>query len=253
MAECRRANLGDKHPCRSCAVSARAVCNTLDVQALAELRNQGGEVRLSQGEALFHQGDRADCVFSLTSGIIQLYALLPDGRRQVIAFHFPGEFIGLCGWGDHHCTAEAVSRATLCRFDAARFEQFARRKAELAQSSQHRLTGDLIAAQNRTVLLGRATARERLACFLHDVHHRSQAGAGAGAPGNVIHLPMSRIDIADYLGLTKETVSREFTALRQARTIRSRPGRQLEILDMARICSLAFGTGTFSESALAAL
>ena len=148
MAECRRANLGDKHPCRSCAVSARAVCNTLDVQALAELRNQGGEVRLSQGEALFHQGDRADCVFSLTSGIIQLYALLPDGRRQVIAFHFPGEFIGLCGWGDHHCTAEAVSRATLCRFDAARFEQFARRKAELAQSSQHRLTGDLIAVRS---------------------------------------------------------------------------------------------------------
>lgn len=251
MAECRRANLGDMHPCRGCAVSARAVCNTLDVPALAELRNQGGEVRLSAGEALFHQGDRADCVFSLTSGIIQLYALLPDGRRQVIAFHFPGEFIGLCGWGDHHCTAEAVSRATLCRFDAARFEQFARRKAELAQSSQRRLTGDLIAAQNRTVLLGRATARERLACFLHDVHHRSHAGTEA--PGNVIHLPMSRIDIADYLGLTKETVSREFTALRQARTIRSRPGRQLEILDMARIRSLAFGTGTFSEPVLAAL
>lgn len=251
MAECRRANLGDKHPCRSCAVSARAVCNTLDVPALAELRNQGGEVRLSPGEALFHQGDRADCVFSLTSGIIQLYALLPDGRRQVIAFHFPGEFIDLCGWGDHHCTAEAVSRATLCRFDAARFEQFARRKAELAQSSQHRLTGDLIAAQTRAVLLGRATARERLACFLHDVHQRSQAEAGA--PSNVIHLPMSRIDIADYLGLTKETVSREFTALRQARTIRSRPGRQLEILDMAWIRSLAFGTGTFSDPALATL
>jgi len=182
MAECRRANLGDMHPCRGCAVSARAVCNTLDVPALAELRNQGGEVRLSAGEALFHQGDRADCVFSLTSGIIQLYALLPDGRRQVIAFH---------------------------------------------------------------------SARERLACFLHDVHHRSHAGTEA--PGNVIHLPMSRIDIADYLGLTKETVSREFTALRQARTIRSRPGRQLEILDMARIRSLAFGTGTFSEPVLAAL
>lgn len=239
------------HPCRSCAVSARAVCSTLDVPTLAELRNLGGEIRLSPGEPLFHQGDRADRVFSLTSGVVQLYALLPDGRRQVIAFHFPGEFIGFCELRDHHCTAEAVSTATLCRFDAARFEQFARQKAELAQSRQRRLTDDLIAAQTRTVLLGRATARERLAYFLHDVHQRSQAVTSALRI--VIHLPMSRIDIADYLGLTKETVSREFTALRQTRTICSRPGRQLEILDMARIRSLAFGTGTVGDPALAAL
>lgn len=251
MMECRRANLGDMHPCRSCAVSARAVCSTLDAPALAELRNQGSEVRLSPGQALFHQGDRADCVFSLTSGIIQLYALLPDGRRQVVAFHFPSEFIGLSGCGGHHCTAEAVSMATLCRFDAARFEQFAGRKTELARSHQRRLTSELIAAQTRTVLLGRATARERLACFLHDVHLRSQAVAGA--PRNVIHLPMSRIDIADYLGLTKETVSREFTALRKTQTIRSRPGGQLEILNMAWIRSLTFGNGTADDTALAAL
>lgn len=240
MTTCKRANLDAAHPCRDCAVSATAVCSTLDVPALADLRNQGGQVHLVPGQPLFHQGDRADCVFSLTSGVVKLYAVLPDGRRQVVAFHFPGEFIGFSESGDYLCTAEAVSAATLCRFDAARFASFAGKRRELAQSLHHRLIHELAAAQTRIVQLGRATARERLVCFLHDVHRRAQAGA-AGLR-DVIHLPMRGADIADYLGLTKETVSREFTALRRSGIIRPRPGKQLEITDMARMRSMVFGS-----------
>jgi len=235
----RRANLGADHPCRNCDVSAKAVCNTLDERRLADLRNRGCEINLRPEQTLFHQGDRADCVYSLTSGVVKLYADLPDGRRQVVAFHFPGEFIGFCAMPEYHCSAEAVSNATLCRFRTDRFEQFAHEHPALASSRQRRLSNDLVSAQKRAVLLGRATALERLACFLVDVRHRSQPGS-AHAP-STIQLPMRRADIADYLGVTKETVSRELTALRRAGIIRTRPGRQLEILDDARFNRLAFG------------
>ena len=233
----RRSNLDDNHPCRECAVSAIAVCSTLDVAALADLRNQGSSIQLAAGQPLFHQGDRADCTFSLTSGVVKLYAVLPDGRRQVVAFHFPGEFIGFCESMDYHCTAEAVCAATLCRFETGRFEHFARIRSELARSRHERVAHDLVRAQTRAMVLGQAAASERLAHFLCDVHRRSQVGSEE-ASGHV-RLPMSRSDIADYLGLAKETVSRELSALRATGVIRSISRSLLEIRDMDRLRRLA--------------
>lgn len=189
------------------------------------------------GQSLFHQGDRADWVFSLTSGIVKLYADLSDGRRQIVAFHFPGEFIGFSHSGYYHCTAEAVTAAKLCKFEAARFKQFEQSRPELGRSRQDRVTGDLVATQHRIVLLGRATARERLASFLYDVFQRGQGSGDASA--NLVYLPMARGDIADYLGLAKETVSRELSTLRRCGVILRRSRSVFEILDVGRMARLA--------------
>lgn len=233
----KRSDLDDHHPCRDCAVGATAVCSALDVAALADLRNQGTSIALAAGQPLFHQGDRADCIFSLTSGVVKLYAVLPDGRRQVVAFHFPGEFIGFCEAMDYHCTAEAVCAATLCRFEAGRFEQFARISAELARSRHERVAHDLVRAQTRVVVLGQAAARERLAYFLCDVHSRSLVSSDETS--GFVRLPMSRGDIADCLGLARETISREFSALCATGVIRSISRNLLEIRDMDRLRRLA--------------
>ena len=233
---CRR-DIGLHHPCLDCPVSVEAVCNVLDAPTLADFRNIGCNVRLAGGQSLFHQGDDANAIFSLTRGVVKLYCDLPDGRRQIVAFHFPGEFIDLCDGAALRCTARAVSPASLCRFDVERFNRFAQTMPTLARSRHGRVISTLVAIQERVALLGRATARERLAAFLNDVLRRFRHSL----PGrqHLVHLPMSRVDIADYLGLTKETVCREFTSLRQAGLIRPHARGLLEILDLQRLSALA--------------
>ena len=171
-------------------------------------------------------------MFSLTAGVMKLYTVLADGRRQVVAFHFPGELIAFDADEPYHCTAEAVTAATLCRFHADRFVPFANDNPVLAQARQQRTTRDLAAAQTRLAVLGQTTARERLAHFLCDVYRRT--AMGEARPG-LVHLPMLRSDVADYLGLANETISRELTALRAAGVIRSISRTQLEIPDFDRL------------------
>lgn len=235
----RRAMLPENHPCRDCNVSKDALCCALEIEPLSDFRNQGGHVSLAAGEPLFHQGDLADCVFSLTSGVIKLNSVLPDGRRQVIAFLFPGDFVGLEAGERHDFSAEAVSDAMLCRFLRGRFERFASHYPALADARYRRAACELAMAHQRIVMLGRKTAAERLASFLSDIHRRTGMNEADGVI--LVPLPMSRMDIADYLGLTKETVSREFTRLRTSRIIRPRSLTLLEILDSQRMHDLACG------------
>jgi len=233
----KRAKLPEDHPCRDCNVSTETLCCALDIETLSDFRNQGGNVCLAVGEPLFHQGDLADCVFSLTSGVIKLNSILPDGRRQVIAFLFPGDFVGLEAGERHDFSAEAVSDVKLCRFLKGRFERFANRYPALADARYRRVARELAIAHQKIVMLGRKTAAERLASFLFDIHQRTDMGEGV----LLVPLPMSRSDIADYLGLTKETVSREFTRLRTSRIIRPRSLALVEILDPQRMHNLAYG------------
>ncbi|APW73779.1 MULTISPECIES: cyclic nucleotide-binding domain-containing protein [Sphingopyxis] len=235
----KRAMLSKDHPCRSCDVSAEALCRALDVETLADFRNQGGRLHLTAGQTLFHQGDPADCVFSLTSGVVKLYAILSDGRRQIVAFLFPGDFVGFETQQSHGFAAEAIGDTTLCRVLKRRFEWFVDHYPALAEARYRRAAAELAIAQERMVTLGRQTAAERLAGFLSDIQRRAGFRGRDGA--NLVPLPMSRGDIADYLGLTKETVSRELTNLRKARVIRSHSLTLIEILDPRGIGALACG------------
>lgn len=208
------------HPCEGCEVRNKAVCGVLECTELATFKNLGRTVRLSSGQLLFHEGDPVTCVFTLTRGTLKLYNLLEDGRRHVTGFVHPGDFLGISMDEEHMFSAEAVEDSQLCWFPRKRFDGFVDDHSPMERELYLMAAHELAAAHQQMLLLGRKTATERLASFL--VYRADRA--------NLVRLPMSRSDIADYLGLTKETVSRVLSAFRRDRLIRLRAMNQIEIL-----------------------
>jgi len=226
------------HPCQGCEARGQAVCGVLDCESLAQFRKLGSTLRLGIGQTLFREGDPATRVFTLTRGSLRLYKLLPDGRRHIVGFMAPGDFLGISVDDEHAFTAEMIEDGELCCFPRSRFDEFTvghpSMERELYQMAAHELS----AAQLQLVLLGRKTAAERLAQFLLILAKKNQR---PGDETNVVKLPMQRGDIADYLGLTKETVSRLLSAFRAARLVRLRELHEVEILDRPLLEQLAEG------------
>ncbi len=116
------------HPCAGCAVRACAVCADLDSVELRGFRGLGRALEAGPGQAIFHEGDPADRVFTVTRGTVRLSKLLPDGRRQVTGFVSPGGFLGLGLEPDHAVSAEALDEVRLCAFPRSRFRAFVERR-----------------------------------------------------------------------------------------------------------------------------
>lgn len=210
-------------------------CGELSAEALARFKALGTTGRALRGECLFHEGDPATRVYNLTSGGLKLYRLLPDGRRQVAGFARAGDFLGLTGEPEHLDTAEAIEPTEYCSFSRERFDAFLEGHVEMGRALYLMARRQLAAARNQTLLLARKSAPERIASFLLD--RRAEQGGGAR-----IALPMTRVDIADYLGLTKETVSRTLTTLRQAKMIGDAGAGSLVLLRPERLEQLAGGS-----------
>lgn len=227
------------HPCMGCEVRSMSMCRVLDCDDLGAMRRLGWSLTLREGQPLFHEGDPATRVFTLTRGALKLYKLLPDGRRQIMGFMFPGDFLGIAVDEEHGFTAEAVADSQLCWFPRNRFGMFAEAHPQLERELYRLAAHELAAAQAQMVLLGRKTATERLASFFLMLLERTEKGGRASA--RMIDLPMSRIDIADYLGLTKETVSRMLATLKDRRVVRLDALDRIEILDRATLADLAEG------------
>ncbi|MEO8453691.1 MAG: helix-turn-helix domain-containing protein [Sphingomicrobium sp.] len=227
------------HPCQGCEARSKALCGVLDCANLAQLKNLGWTLTLAPGQPLFHEGDPATRVFTLTKGTLKLYKLLADGRRQVTGFMHPGDFLGISIDDEHAFSSEALETAQLCWFPRRRFDDFLEEHSSMERALYRMAAHELAAAQQQLVLLGRKTATERLASFLLILAARAERAAGAMT--NVVHLPMSRLDIADYLGLTKETVSRVLSALKGQRMIRLQAMDRIEILDREALKQCAEG------------
>jgi CRP/FNR family transcriptional regulator len=225
------------HPCQGCEVRDKAVCGVLDCDRLEQFRNLGWTLKLGTGQTLFHEGDPATRVFTVTRGTLKLYKLLPDGRRQVTGFMHPGDFLGMSIDDEHAFSAEALEDAQVCWFPRNRFDDFVEEHGSMERELYRMAAHELAAAQRQMVLLGRKTATERLASFLLLLAERSTQVCGR--PANIVTLPMSRSDIADYLGLTKETVSRVFSAFRRDRVIRLHATDEVEILHVGALAQLA--------------
>jgi CRP/FNR family transcriptional regulator len=214
-------------------VRDKAICGVLDCARLEAFRNLGWTLRLTPGQALFHEGDPATRVFTLTRGTLKLYKLLADGRRQVTGFLHPGDFLGISVDDEHAFSAEALEEAQLCWFPRNRFDDFVDDDPAMERELYRMAAHELAAAQQQFVLLGRKTATERLASFLLRLAERAELSTCVGA--GMVRLPMSRSDIADYLGLTKETVSRVISALKRDRVIRLETLEVVQILDRDRL------------------
>ncbi len=227
------------HPCASCEVRRVSVFHALACHELTALRNLGTRMTVEAGHPLFHQGDAANRVYTFVAGSMRLYRLLPDGRRHVTGFILPGDFLGISREENHAFTAEAIEPSILWSFSRAVFEAYVDSHSTLKDSLFQAAAHELQVAHNQMVVLGRKTAMERLASFLLELNDRFERIDGA--PLDQIALPMSRSDIADYLGLTKETVSRMLSQLRASRIVRLDTLNCVEVRDLQTLRNLAEG------------
>lgn len=230
-------NLERDHPCFDCAVRDLAVCGVLESEALREFKQIGPAVHYDSGQTVVFEADEAASVYSLTSGLLRLSKLLPDGRRQIAGFLFPGDFLGITLEEEHAFTAEAVAPSTLCRFPRRQFDAFVADNPMLERRLYAVAAHELAAARQQLVLLGRKTATERVASFLLMLSGRCHSKFD----DENIGFQMSRADIADYLGLRVETVSREISALKAARVIQLTNRQTYRIVDRVQLEQLAEG------------
>ena len=225
-------------PCRACRVRHMTVCGSLAENELADLAALSQGLELESGAPLFDEGEPAAHVFNVVEGTLKIYKLLPDGRRQMVGFLFAGDFLGLANNDNYAYSAEAVTHAAVCRFPRARFEALLDRYPKLQTSLFNVANHELAVAQEQMMLLGRKTAKEKIASFLLTLSERAEV---RGASANPVCVPMSRADIGDYLGLTTETVSRTFTQLRGKELIALHNGGQVALRDPAALQRLSQG------------
>jgi CRP/FNR family transcriptional regulator len=212
-----------------------SVCSVLTLGELEELEVLGQHLILDKGQTLFGQGEPASSVYTVIEGTLRLSRLLPDGRRQVMGFALPGDFLGLALQDHCSVSAEALGPVRTCRFWRRDFAALTEAKPHLLQSLHERAGHELALAQEQMLLLGRRTAEEKVAAFLLGLRDRY---ARTGHSSVTVELPMGRQDMADYLGLTIETVSRMLTRLDRAHTILVVPGG-VRLVDVERLAQLA--------------
>jgi CRP/FNR family transcriptional regulator, anaerobic regulatory protein len=234
-------------------MTAQVVSNTtakFDIGGIVATRTLGGPAtshlmavstlqRKAPGETLFAEGDEAESVYEVVRGMLRLYKLLPDGRRLITGFLSAGHLLGLAPEGVCVYTAEAITEVTLCRYKRTAFERLIDEVPGFAKRLLAVTSHELSAAQNQMLLLGRKAATEKVASFL--LLMAGQQGGDDDA--DTVEVPMTRSDIADYLGLTIETVSRTLTKLRQDGLIALPCPTRIEIHDHDRLQELAAGEG----------
>lgn len=235
-------NIPNPGPGRVSPIRLREDCGALLVRQLARslalkpeqidgMHSLHGRHRaLARGENLFHLGESLSALYVSRHGSLKSVAMNEEGDEQVIAFHLPGELVGLdaLGSGQHRCLAVALEPAEVCELNIAQLE-LAAREVPGMQHGLLRLMGHSVEVdQDHVALLGRPQAIERLALFLVGLVTRLQA---QGLDGERFALPMSRADIASYLGLVIETVSRGFGRLQEEGLLKV-SGRKLQIFDM---------------------
>lgn len=195
---------------------------------------------LSGKEHVFCEGDMRTHVFQIEQGVVIIYRMLPDGRRQVFEFAYPGDFIGLGTNDVHMFSAETTGMTRLRCIPAAMLDEAARHEPDLALSLYRAVSLELSAARDLLIAIGQRSAIERVTTFLLMLHRRLKR-AGSPTGSTVIDLPMRRADIADLLGLTIETVSRTITKLRTMDVIRVAHASAISIVDLERLQELAAG------------
>jgi CRP/FNR family nitrogen fixation transcriptional regulator len=166
----------------------------------------GAVQSFAKDEEIFAEGERAACVYKVLSGVVRTSKLLSDGRRQIDAFHLAGDIFGIEAGDEHRFCAESVGDCVVIAYRRNHLASLTGYDVQLAQDMTMGMMRSLVRAQNHMLLLGRKSALEKIASFLLDMAERT-------ADGDALDLPMSRMDIADHLGLTIETVSRSFTQL----------------------------------------
>ena len=215
------------------AVSAKRQNALGELGELSRSRIFLSEFKYNRGAEIYGETEPADYIYQVLEGAVRSYKLLFDGRRQIGAFHLVGDIFGLENGAAHRFTAEAIVDTTVRLMKRRSLEHVAETDVVVALDLLIMTTGNLQHAEDHMLLLGRKTSLERVAAFLLEMDRRLTAKS-------VMALPMCRRDIADYLGLTLETVSRALSYL-HAKGILGFLGptqRQIVLLDRLRLAEL---------------
>jgi CRP/FNR family transcriptional regulator len=220
--------------CDTCAVRNRAICAALDEEELGLLNAIGRRRTLEPGEALIWEGEDSVLVANVIEGVLKLSTGTADGREQIVGVVYPSEFIGrpFGATTDHGVTA--LTPARVCVLGRRDFDAFAEKHPALEHKLLERTLSELDRTRRWMLLLGRKSAPEKLASFLLELADRlGDQGCGheASRAAQPIELPVTRQQIADVLGLTIETVSRQFTRLKQEGIIALPSRREVVVLD----------------------
>lgn len=222
--------------CESCAARQHSICIGVPDESLDGLAAITTAHHVEPGDVIFDEGEAADHVLTITSGMVKVYKMMPNGRRQITGFFFAHDILGLAHEGAYVSSAEAVTPVNLCRFPRSKLETLLDRFPQMERRLLRMTATELAVAQDQMVLLGRKTASEKIASFLVMLSERATR---LGGKDDEIDLPMTRTDIADYLGLTTETVSRTFTQLRKRGCIELVDAALVQVVDRADLMELA--------------
>jgi CRP-like cAMP-binding protein len=198
-------------------------------------------VRFRRGERIYAEGDGADAVFNIISGVVKSYRKLPDGREHIVSFLFADDLIGLAQNGSYVNTAEAVTTATLYRIPAAPLQARLRNYPDLDFQVISKLCHELREAQRHAVLLSEQHAIAKVGLFLQMLEtHQAARGQSMGE----VYFQMTRRDIAAYVAITPEAVTRSLRNLASRGAIAFRDRRHVQIINRARLEAAISGTRT---------
>lgn len=222
--------------CAECPIRYRAVCAQCAPDDLSVLEDMKFYRSFDPGQPIVWEGDRMDFVASVVTGVATLTQALDDGRTQMVGLLLPSDFLGRPGRNRAAYNAVATTKVVLCCFRRRPFDELMQRVPKIAHRLLEMTLDELDAAREWMLLLGRKTAREKIASFIAIIARR-EAALHKRSPGGrmQIVLPLTREAIADYLGLTLETVSRQISALRKDGVIEMVGNRGIILPDYARL------------------
>ena len=223
--------------CSVCKIRPFSFCRCLPEEDLGVFAGISSEKNYSNKDNIFLQEEESISLYNITEGNVKIYQLVSDGRIQIIGFLYPGDFFGSYKRGKYNYSAEAIGEVKTCVFKQNVLDDYLMQNMKLARELLHMTSHELTLAQDRIAVLGKLTASERLAKFLLNI---SDQRARIGWQNNPVSLPMSRQDIADYLGLTLETVSREISKFKSSNLIRILNTKQIYInnrVELESVCN----------------
>lgn len=221
--------------CRSCEARHRGVCGALEPDQLIKLAKTSSRRAVPPGGELVGDAEAVERYSNVLSGVVKLTKSLPDGRQQIVGLQFAPDFLGRPFKAESAINAEAATEVSLCSFPKTVIERMMKDSQELEHRLLEQKLNELDDARSWMVALGRKTASEKVASFLLMITRNIDPAVDVAAGPTSYDLPLSRTDIADFLGLTIETVSRQLTRLRADRVIRIENHRHIIVDSLSRL------------------
>jgi CRP/FNR family transcriptional regulator len=228
--------------CQSCEARHRGICGVLPAEKLLQLAKHSSKQQFESQHEIQGEGEKVERYATILRGIVKLSKLAPDGRKQIVGLQFAPDFLGRPFARESGVSVEATTEVRICSFPRAVLDEIVKQSPELKQKLLDQTLRELDEARDWMLTLGRKNASEKLATFLCLLATNLDPERDSGITGPLtFDIPLTRSEIADFLGLTIETVSRQITHLRKAGYIQLENNRSITVPSMERLRQLADG------------